>query len=289
MSPRAKGYLAQLVAYGVALATAAAAVTWLPIGDALWRAAAADVLATLVIFGFSVGLSNSSFYDAYWSVAPPALFAYWATTGDVTPRAMLMGALVTVWAARLTWNFLRGFSDLSHEDWRYRDLQRKHGKRYWLVSFAGIHMFPTVLTFAGSLSIYAALHATPPRPLGWLDGLAAAVTALGIAYETIADEQLRAYVASRPPKGSFLQHGLWKHSRHPNYFGEVTFWWGLALFGFSAAPRAWWVWIGAAAISALFFFISIPLIDARMVERRPKYTEHMKRVSRLVPLPRRSD
>jgi len=288
MSPRAKGYLAQLVCYVVALASAAAVVTWLPLGDPLWRAAAADVLATIVVFGFSVGFSNSSFYDAYWSVAPPALFAYWATTGDVGPRAMILGALVTVWAVRLTWNFLRGFSDLSHEDWRYRDLQRKHGRLYWLVSFGGIHMFPTVLTFAGSLSIYAVLHATPPRPLGWIDALAAAVTALGIAYEAIADEQLRAYIASGPPKGDFLQSGLWKHSRHPNYFGEVTFWWGLALFGFAAAPRAWWIWIGAAAITALFFFVSIPMIDARMVERRPKYAEHMKRVSRLIPWPRRA-
>lgn len=272
----------QLVVYAAALAVAWAVVRFAPIPDPLWRAALADAIATVVVFGFSVATTSSSMYDPYWSVAPPALFAFWATEAEVVSvRAMIAAGLVAIWAVRLTFNFLRGFGEVTHEDWRYVDLRKKHGRLYWLVSFLGIHFFPTVLTFAGSVSLYVVLGSN--APLGPLDALAAAVTALGIGYEATADEQLRAYVRSGPPKGEWLKTGLWRHTRHPNYFGEVTFWWGLYLFAVAAAPGAWWAAIGPAAITCLFFFVSIPLIDARMVERRPGYAEHMKRVSRLVP------
>ncbi|MFX4952353.1 DUF1295 domain-containing protein, partial [Acinetobacter baumannii] len=80
--------------------------------------------------------------------------------------------------------------------------------------------------------------------------------------------------------------GLWGWSRHPNYFGELSFWWGLMLFGFAAAPSQWpWLVPGALAMTAMFVFASIPLMDQRSVERRPAYAEYMRRVSALVPLP----
>jgi len=248
----------------------------------LWRAALAYVVATLVVFGFSVAFSNSSMYDPFWSVAPPALLVFWASEWGLSPRLWAVGTLVSVWGLRLTYNFFRGFRDLSHRDWRYEDLRAQHGRAFWLVSFFGIHFFPSALTFAGSVAIYVVASA-PEGALGPLDAVAAAVTAIGIAYETVADEQLRAFVRSNPEKGRWLETGLWKHSRHPNYFGEVTFWFGLGLFALSAAPEAWWALGGAVAIAALFLFVSIPLIDARMLARRPGYATHMSRVSRLVP------
>jgi len=281
VSPRIKGYLAQLVCYLVALGAAALTLRLLPL-EPLWGALAADVVATFVVFGFSVALSNSSMYDPYWSVAPPALFAYWLTTGEPSTRGWIAGGLVIVWGLRLTWNFLRGFSSLAHEDWRYRDLQEKHGKLYWPVSFIGVHFMPTLMTFAGSVPLWVILH-RPARPLGALDAVAAAVMALGIGYETVADEQLRAYVRSGPPKGEWLRRGLWKHTRHPNYFGECTFWLGLFLFGLASDPSAWWAGAGVLSIVLLFFFISIPMIDARMKARRPGYADYMSRVSRLAP------
>ena len=109
---------------------------------------------TVAIFAFSVGLSNSSMYDPYWSVAPPALFAYWLTVGGPSTRAWIALGLVGIWGVRLTANFLRGWPDLEHEDWRYPELRKKHGRFYWAVSFFGIHFFPTLLTFAGSLALY---------------------------------------------------------------------------------------------------------------------------------------
>lgn len=281
MTPRSRAYLASALAYVVALVAAWGTTHLAPMAHPFWDAAIADVVATFVIFGFSVGFNNSSFYDPYWSAAPPALFGYWLTGGSLGPASGLALALVLLWAARLTFNFYRGWPDLSHEDWRYGVLQEQHGKLYWLVSFFGIHFFPTVLTFAGSAALY--VLATGAPSLGPLHALGAAVTLLGIAYEGVADEQLRAFRNSSPPKGSWLETGLWKHSRHPNYFGEVTFWWGLAIMGLATDSTAYWVLFGPLAITLLFFFISIPMIDERMKKRRPGYEAHMRNVSRLVP------
>ncbi len=286
VSPKARGVCVQLLAYAVATAAAWAIVTFVPLSDPLRTAALADAVATVVIFGCSVALSNSSMYDPYWSVAPPALFAYWLIEGEPSARAWIALALVVLWGARLTWNFVRGWPGLHHEDWRYVDLRAKSGAAYWLVSFLGIHLFPTVLTFVGSLSLYV-VAASPARPLGVLDGVAALLTLGAVTIEAVADEQLRAHTRSNPPRGSICERGLWRHSRHPNYFGEIGVWWGLSLFALAADSSKLWVLAGPLSITALFAFISIPMIDRRMVARRPAYAEHMKRVSGLVPWFRR--
>jgi steroid 5-alpha reductase family enzyme len=80
-----------------------------------------------------------------------------------------------------------------------------------------------------------------------------------------------------------MNKGLWRYSRHPNYFGEVSFWWGLYFFGLAANASYWWTIAGPIAITLLFLFISIPMMDKRSKERRPEYAEHMKKISALVP------
>jgi steroid 5-alpha reductase family enzyme len=288
VSPRARGLLAQAIAYAVALACAWAVVRFGPIADPLWNAALADVVATIAIFGFSVALSNSSMYDPYWSVAPPVLGAYWIMERGEPPnaRTIVLMAITILWGVRLTWNFFRGWPGFPHEDWRYVDLRKKHGRAYWIVSFFGIHFFPTVLTFAGSVALFIVIHASA-RPFGVLDLIAASIALGGLAIETIADAQLRRFKRSKPTKGDFLDEGLWRYSRHPNYFGEITFWWGLGLGAVAADPSAWWILAAPLAIFLLFVFISIPMIDQRMRARRPSYAAHEARVSALIFWPRR--
>jgi steroid 5-alpha reductase family enzyme len=252
-------------------------------------AGAADLAATVVIFTFSVAYDNSSFYDPYWSVAPPCLAVYWVlgAPGDVsTTRQTLVLLLVFAWGIRLTANWLRGWHGLTHEDWRYVQLREQTGGAYWLASFVGLHLMPTVVVLLGCLPLFLAV-ARGTAPIGWLDLLATAVTGTAIAIETIADLQLHRFRATAAP-GSTLGTGLWAYSRHPNYFGEALFWWGLWLFGTAAGPAPWWLVAGAAAITAMLFFVSIPLIDDRMRASRPDYAERVARVSALVPwFPRR--
>ena len=105
--------------------------------------------------------------------------------------------------------------------------------------------------------------------------------------ETVADQQMRAFARTKAP-GDIMDRGVWAWSRHPNYLGELGFWWGLFLFGVAADPAAWWWTLsGPLAMTCMFLFASIPLLDGRSVERRPGYAEYMQRVPALLPFPRR--
>jgi steroid 5-alpha reductase family enzyme len=119
-------------------------------------------------------------------------------------------------------------------------------------------------------------------PVGIIDALAVAVALGFLGVETVADEQLRAYRKTKPAPGSFLKTGLWAWSRHPNYLGEIGFWWGIGLFGVAAGVP--WTLVGAAGITTLFVAISVPLIDARMNRRRPAYAAHCRRIPAIFPL-----
>ncbi|MEA1958548.1 MAG: DUF1295 domain-containing protein [Chloroflexota bacterium] len=246
----------------------------------------ADVAATLTIYTFARCFRNASFYDAYWSVAPVAIGIFWLTGaaalyGDHI-RQLVILFLVTFWGIRLTLNWARGWRGLKHEDWRYADMRAKHGRWFWLTELIGIEMMPTLVVFLSCLPLYPAL-AAGTNPFNWLDGVAIAVTAAAVLIESLADEQLRAFVQSDPQPGEIMNRGLWRYSRHPNYFGEVAFWWGLYLFGLAADPSYWWTIAGPLAMTLLFVFISIPMMDKRSLARRPEYAEHMKRVSAFVP------
>jgi len=274
---------AYLVALGAAFAVGIAMGSASPIFTVL----AADTMATLVIFSFSMAFANSSVYDPYWSVAPPVIALYWLQTpgasgGSPVRRALALW-LVIAWAARLTFNWARGWPGLHHEDWRYVELRAKAKLPYWLVSLGAIHYFPTLQVFLGCLPLYAVL-VMGKRPWGTLDWLGVALTAGAIAIETVADEQLRRFRRSEPP-GQICEDGLWAYSRHPNYLGELGFWWGLWLFALAAHPGWAWTVIGPIAMTLMFMLASIPMLEERSLARRPGYAEHMRRVSRLLPWP----
>lgn len=275
------------LAYLVALAAGIAAIRAVPDLAPVWQLAIADVVGTLVVFAFSRALNNSSVYDPYWSVLPPVFVAFWMWVGDAppTPRAWLLLAVTTAYGVRLTWNWARGWSGLDHEDWRYVDFRRKTGAAYWLVSLTGIHLFPTVQVFLGGLPLMAA--GPSATPLGVLDIAGALIALGGVLLEGVADNQLRDFRRTRTDASQILDTGVWAWCRHPNYLGEMTFWWGLFIVGVAAAPEAWWTGVGALAISIMFVVVSVPLIDTRMVARRPHYAERMKAVPALLPRPPR--
>ncbi|MEM8490449.1 MAG: DUF1295 domain-containing protein [Pseudomonadota bacterium] len=250
--------------------------------------AIADLIATLVIFAFSFGFRNSSIYDPYWSVIPIVIALYWMWESGSTlvvenaQRQWLMLGLITFWGCRLTYNWARGWSGLGQEDWRYRDLAERHGRSYWLVSLTGIHLLPTLLVFLGMVPVYFAMNSA--ASLQFWDYLGASIAIGGTLVEAVADEQLRTYRRDPNRATPFLSTGLWKYSRHPNYFGEISFWVGLFIVGASVAPdRILLVGLGSISMILLFVFISIPMIDKRMIASKQGYEEHCRRVSALIP------
>jgi steroid 5-alpha reductase family enzyme len=277
----------------VAAAYVAALLAALPVGRAftghhpIWVAALGDLAATLVVFAFSVALDNSSVYDPYWSVAPLPIALYWLTAaGTFGLRQLLILALLAIWGTRLTANWALRWRGPADEDFRYVEIRAKTGKAYWPASLASIHLLPTAWVFLGLVPIFPALTRTG---FTLLDLAAALVAGLAIAIETIADRQLRRYLRSPHDKDGILDVGLWAQCRHPNYLGEILFWWGLLLFGMAAHPG--WSWsvvyiIGPLAITLLFVFVSVPWMDRRMVSRHPAWAAHMKKTPALLPWPR---
>jgi steroid 5-alpha reductase family enzyme len=265
------------LAYAAGLAAALAAALlmgWaLPGRHPLLVTALADVAATLAVFAFSVRHDNSSIYDPYWSVAPVPIAAAWlavAEPGVPALRQALVAALVLTWAVRLTANCLVRWRSLADEDFRYVEIRRRSGRLHWPASLLTIHLFPTTWVFLGLLPLWPALSG-PARPPGWLDAAAALVTAGAVAVEAAADLQLRRFLSARRDPAAVLDTGLWAAFRHPNYVGEVLFWWGLWLFGLAADPGWWWTVAGPLAITALFAFVSAPWMDRRLAARHPAW------------------
>jgi len=275
-------------AYVIAIA---AAWAWLLLGPTTGRpwldTLVADLIGTVVIFVFSRIHRNSSFYDAYWSVIPPLLLFYWwsqAEPGVGEMRAWLVAFVVMLWAIRLTFNWIRGFPGLHHEDWRYPMFKERAGKFEFFVDLFAIHLIPTVQVFVGMLPVYVAVT-RPGVGLPWLAWVATVIGVGAVVLEYVADQQMYRFAETRAP-GEAMDRGLWGWSRHPNYFGEFSFWFAMALFGVAAAPQdAWWLFVGAAIMLALFLFASIPMMEERSLDRRPEYRQVIDRVSRFVPWP----
>lgn len=282
----ASGFALVALAYIVALCVAVSVGYAMGDRHPILIVLVADIVATLTIYAFARVFHNASFYDAYWSVAPLVIALYWALTASsenvVFARQVMVVTLVFIWSVRLTYNWARQWRGLGHEDWRYANLRSKWKRLFWLVELSGIEMMPTLVVFLGCLSLYPALS-SGTSPFGVLDWVAIVVTAGAIIIETTADQQLRKFVKTNPQPGEIMTTGLWGYSRHPNYLGEIMFWWGLFLFALAADLSYWWMVVGPLVMSVLFVFISIPIMDKRNLERRPAYGEHMKKVSALVP------
>ena len=119
-----------------------------------------------------------------------------------------------------------------------------------------------------------------------LDGIGAFLFAFGWIYEYVADAQLRRFKADPTTKGRVLDTGLWRTSRHPNYFGEAVLWWGLGCLGVAAG--AWWSLVGPVLITVLLLRVSgVTLLEKGLVERREGYREYIRRTSAFVPMPPR--
>ncbi len=286
---RIKGFALCVVAYMVALSGAVLAGSVMGGYSPIAVALAGIIVSTIAIYAFARFYGNASLFDPYWSVAPLVVAAYFflISTGEsggfIWQLTVLL--LVFLWSIRLTLNWARSWRGLEHEDWRYRYLKQKSGGWFWLVELAGIELMPALIIFAGCLPLYPALTAAS-ADFSLLYFVAIAVTIAAIALEAVADKQLREFKAARADR--VMDKGLWAYSRHPNYFGEVMFWWGLYLFGLAADPSYWWTVIGPIAVTVLFMTISIPLMENVNLKFRPGYREYQGKTSVFIPWFRKS-
>ena len=269
MKQKVKDLLYILFIYLIAFFAAMLTLKFAPIPDVLWKTAAADVVATIVIFIFSMIKNNSSVYDPYWSTAPAVIVLYWLFDSPQTDFVFkIIWVLVVIWGSRLTWNWILRWDGFGDEDWRYINFRKKTGKFYWLVSFLAIHLLPTIFVFVGLIPIYFAMYSEVSWFDSWLAVIAFLFTLGSIHIEKTADDQLRRFLRIKRGRNVRIQDGMWGYLDYPNYYGEMLFWWGLFLFALAIDRGLWWTGFGPLSIMLLFLFISIPMMKKRLANKK---------------------
>lgn len=195
--------------------------------------------------------------------------------------ALLVNLLVTVWGLRLAWHIYSRNKNRP-EDSRYLEW-RKTWKNFYLRSFFQVFLLQGVLLFLISLPVLF-INQSGSDDFGFFEIIGICVWSLGFYFESIGDKQLKEFISNPLNKGKLIEKGLWKYSRHPNYFGEVTQWWGIFLIALST-PGSFFTIIGPLTITILILFISgIPLLEKKYAGR-PDFEDYKKRTSVFIPLP----
>jgi steroid 5-alpha reductase family enzyme len=251
-----------------------------------WTVAAAGLAAVLsaltLLWLVSVRLRDASIVDPFWGPGfALATLTYWLVDGHRGARGTLVLVLVAVWALRLGSHLLRR-NRREGEDARYAAMRARHGERFPRVSLFRVFWLQGVILWIVSMPLLAAVRSR--GPLGLLDLVGAAVAVLGIVTEAVADGQLRRFRKDPANRGRVLDSGLWRYSRHPNYFGDAVLWWGLWLV--AAAGGAWWTVFSPVAMTFLLLKVSgVPLLEKGLEESRPAYADYAARTSAFVPWP----
>lgn len=253
-----------------------------------WTAFLVSVAIVIVAKTFAwllqLKTKNGGLVDAVWAITLGGLAGLYALTGTapLETRLMLAG-MGGVWGLRLGWHlWLRNWG--KPEDFRYAQFRKDWGqqvnfKMFWFFQFQNIF---TLLLSASAFIVVAYRLDAPPA---WAYGLALTIWIVSVAGESIADGQMERFRRNPANKGKVCREGLWRYSRHPNYFFETVFW-------FSFLPLAigapyWWVTLGAPLVMAFLLtkLSGMPMLEKEMAARKPGYADYIAKTSPLIPWP----
>lgn len=244
-------------------------------------------LPTFVFFYMSVWFFASllskrrDVIDVAWGAG--FVFLTWITLSfrdlPLDTRSYWLLFLVSLWGLRLSLHtFRRNLS--KEEDWRYHRWQNGHGCKYLICSFVQVFMLQGALMMIIALPIVYGLRLIS-LPLFDVNYLGILLMALGLVLETIADQQRYRFLIKPQNQGQIITSGLWRYSRHPNYFGELLFWWGL-YFLVLGAPKSWMLIVSPLTITYILLFVSGLPMEARY-RGRPDFEDYRRRTSALIP------
>lgn len=203
---------------------------------------------------------------------------------DSGARGLLAGLLVSVWGVRLAWH-IHTRNKGKTEDYRYLAWRKEWGKWFYIRSYAQVYLLQGALLFLIVIPVLF-INKNAGVSLGLLDVVGVAVWLLGFYFEVVGDAQLARFIKDPTNKGKLMQSGLWAYTRHPNYFGEVTQWWGIWLIALSV-PNGLLAIVSPLTITVLIVKVSgIPMLEKKMAEH-PDFAEYKRTVSAFIPLPRK--
>ena len=243
-----------------------------------------NVISTIIIWIIGIVYETASIYDAYWSVQTPFIYiCLLVKFKNLNIGNLLYLELILFWAIRLTYNYTKTFNDISYIDWRYKSIKEKTGIFYQVVNLLGICLVPTIIVYAASIPSFLFIMNDYDFDLIQIIGFL--IMFLGTVIEMKADIDIHKFKETRVDRRQIINVGLWKYSRHPNYFGEICFWYGVAcVYIFNDFENNWITIIGAILNNALFLFISIPLAENNLRKNKDGFDEYKKNTSMLIPI-----
>lgn len=228
---------------------------------------------------------NVSIVDSMWSLMfVISALGYASQATDLGPRATLVLTLLLIWALRLSiYIAWRNWGE--EEDYRYQQIRANNSPNFPLKSLYIVFGLQAVLAWFVSLPVLGAISGS--TPLGLLDGLGVALWLTGFLFESVGDYQLARFRANPENKGQVMRSGLWRFTRHPNYFGDFCVWWGFYLVAVSSG--AWWTILSPLMMSFLLLKVSgVAMLEKTIANRRPKYADYIASTNAFFPGPSRS-
>lgn len=234
-----------------------------------------------LLFALSLAKKRNDVADTAWGLG--FMLLTWTSffLGQAQgARGLLVGLLISIWGVRLAWHIHRRNKGKT-EDYRYAKWRNEWGKWFYLRSYTQVYLLQGALLFLIVLPVLF-INKDYGQALGMLDFFGLGVWILGFVFESVGDAQLARFIKDPANKGKLMQSGLWGYTRHPNYFGEVTMWWGIWLLALSV-PSGFLSIIGPITITILILKVSgIPMLEKKM-EENPEFTEYKKRTSMFIP------
>jgi steroid 5-alpha reductase family enzyme len=254
------------------------------------------VVNALVLAGLFFGLwlvslvvADASIVDIFWGMS--FVVVAWVTAliaEGAEARRVLLVVLVSVWGLRLS-GYLAWRNLGKGEDYRYRAMRERYAPRFWIISLFVVFGLQAALSWVVSLPVQGGQVPADPDGLVLLDYVGIVVWATGLAFESIGDWQLARFKADPANQGEVMDRGLWRYTRHPNYFGDFLVWWGLYLVAL-ATVDAWWTVVGPLVMSVLLIRVSgAALLERSLHKRRPGYEDYVRRTSAFFPRRPRRD
>jgi steroid 5-alpha reductase family enzyme len=237
----------------------------------------------IVLWLISLALKNSSIVDIFWGTGfvIVAWAAFLFTPEGFETRKWLLNILVTIWGLRLSLHVLiRNWG--KPEDFRYQVWRKEAGPAWWWRSFFKVYLLQGLILWIIATPLLAAQFSAMPDHLTWLDYLAIPVWLIGFFFEAVGDWQLKRFKANQANKGKVLNTGVWRYTRHPNYFGDATQWWAYYLIALAAG--GWWTIFSPIIMTLLLLRVSgVALLEKTLKEEKPGYKEYIETTSAFIP------
>jgi steroid 5-alpha reductase family enzyme len=249
--------------------------------------------AVTLVWILSLIIHDSSIVDIFWGLGYIAVYWFVAlvwlgalrTPQALAPRQLLLGVLVTIWGLRLSIHIAqRNWG--KGEDFRYARWRAEAGASWWWRSYFKVFLLQGAIMWLVAMPLLATLAGPAPQTLTWVDSLAVLVWLAGFIFEAGGDWQLARFKADPANKGKLLTDGLWRYTRHPNYFGDAVQWWGFYLFAF--ASGSWWTFISPLLMTFLLLRVSgVAMLERTLKESKPGYETYSSQTNAFFPgLPR---